>query len=278
MNIYFNELSLDDNIAVNNRQVGTLARIWAKLRRDIGLQHFFCIANIQNIVERMGCQKQGLHNQVLYSMLRGPYIDHKEDIHTNEAETKFLEKDFYLLSETGSRITKCDTLGWTIIQKSIFVGIETSVFWSQSKYNVEEVCKDNAKYVREVLGITTIKHFDDNCIKDWFDENFNSEPEECKLPSSSKARKDFPDHHGRKELNAFADKLLLDKFVVEIVNSIPHQPNCDQLVLKMHPDGMMDICLYWTVAHYAMRIRTTAKNRFQMLKIKRHIENEYGGG
>ena len=101
-------------------------------------------------------------------------------------------------------------------------------------------------------------------------------PVECALATEEKRRKFFPRHHGVKELDEFAEKILKDRYIVEIVNSINYLRHCNKLVAKEYSDGRMDICLYWTNAHYAMCVRTTAVNKFQSAFIRKHLEEEFG--
>ena len=276
MNVYFNELSLSDDVSVNHRCVDGLGRVWAKLKAETKMRHLLCAFNIQEIVRKMGCDKPGIGKQFLYSVLRGPYIDIEEDSHSNEEEERFVSSEFFLLSDSGGKLGKCDSIGWAIIKKSIFIGLPTSNFWTKSEYRVEEAMSPTQSQLHVIGGITSLEHFMADNIKNWIDFNFRDVPVECALATEEKRRKFFPRHHGVKELDEFAEKILKDRYIVEIVNSINHLRHCNKLVAKEYSDGRMDICLYWTNAHYAMCVRTTAVNKFQSEFIRKHLEEEFG--
>ena len=275
MNVYFNDLTLHDVPSLNLKEMEAFGCVWARFRKET--KRSFLIAGItpNEMIKRSGCEMNRKHKELIFSIFKAPYIDHEKDNHTEIEEEQYAGADFYLLSDQETRMSKSSLLGWVAIKKSLFLGFPKNAFWRKCCYLVEEQMPISGRVVHEVNGITMEQHFDDEKIKDWIDKNYKAEPIRTDLSPANKHRKMLPAHHGIKELNHFADLILQSEYVLEIVNSIDHMPYCKSLIGKIHPDGCMDVCLYWTVAHYALCIRTTAENKYQGEAIKRLLEKEF---
>jgi len=276
MNVYFNDLTLHDDPALNLKEMDSFGRIWARVREETKCSFLIAGISPNEMVRRSRCEKNGKHKELIFSIFKAPFIDHENDNHTETEEEHYAGSDFYLLSDQDTRMLKSSLLGWVAIKKALFLGFPKDMFWSKCRYLVEEEKQVAGKVMHVVNGITLKQHFDDVEIKDWFDRNFKAEPIRTAIPSSSKRRKMFPAHHGTKELNLFVDKIIQCEYVLEIVNSIDFMPHCKSLVGKIHSDGCMDICMHWTGAHYALCIRTTAQNKYQAERIKRFLEEKFG--
>lgn len=276
MNAYFNELTLHDDSSRNYNEMPKFGRIWSRFQKETGLKILFSGISPKEMAERAGCDKNGTHRQLIYSIFRNPYIDHEKDSHTKLEEDRYAGSDFFLLSDQGVRIRQSSLLGWVVIKRSLFLGFPKDDFWQKCNYSVEEIKSSSEKVLHEVKGITIEQHFDDVGVKDWLDKNFRAEPIKTTVDVAHKKRKVLPAHHGVKELNDFADRVLQNEYVLEVVNSVDYMPHCKSLIGKVYPDGCMDICLYWTSAHCALCVRTTAQNKYQAEKIKRLLEEKFG--
>ena len=84
-------------------------------------------------------------------------------------------------------------------------------------------------------------------------------------------------HHGTAELTAFANVIIYDKYVLNVLYSLPFHPSktfyhgCERQNGRM----VIKITLYKYQEGFSMAVETTAKNEFEAEWVANHLENLY---
>ena len=84
-------------------------------------------------------------------------------------------------------------------------------------------------------------------------------------------------HHGTAELTAFANVIINDKYVLNVIHSLPFHPSttfyhgCE----KQNGRMVINITLYKYHQGFSMAVETTAKNEFEAEWVANHLEDLY---
>ena len=84
-------------------------------------------------------------------------------------------------------------------------------------------------------------------------------------------------HHGTDELKEFAKVILNDKYVLNIVHSLPNHPSTTFFHGAVLQNGRMviNVTLYKNSSGYSMAVETTAKDEFESEWIARRLDEMY---
>lgn len=88
-------------------------------------------------------------------------------------------------------------------------------------------------------------------------------------------KKHFRDDHGKDILNKFADKILKEPYIVEVVNSLPFNPKAKDMIKEVTDEGLIKLVLVDTDKRLGMVIRTTAATRREALYHVADIRKKY---
>ena len=75
----------------------------------------------------------------------------------------------------------------------------------------------------------------------------------------------------------FSLKILRSPYVICIANSLPFRRH-QKVFINMNQNfenGQIEICLHWTPQRLGMVLQTTAKNKYQALKIAEYLTKFY---
>lgn len=173
-------------------------------------------------------------------------------------------------------------MGWAHLNGSITIGLESSNIWRQLEHRIIETPLEGEERRHDVLCLTTERHLADSKLKSWFISQRDfcevNLPEKCHQDPRSK-RIHYRDDHGREILEAFAQKLVRNEYVVEVVNSLPWHPGCDHFILEpSRADGIVNVCLHWHDEGYGLAVQTTARGIPQTMKVAELLCDEYDQG
>ena len=155
------------------------------------------------------------------------------------------------------------------------IAFSSNIFGNQLVYNLI-VAKDG-KDDRNVqcLCLSRENQVHELSFKNWLVENGYDSIPECDLEISDKSIHLSPDHHGYNELHAFSRKIVKDKYVVGVLNSIDQESNEKKFLRAYRGDGVIDIVLFKSARGLALKLKTTARNEYEATLIARHIELHY---
>lgn len=101
---------------------------------------------------------------------------------------------------------------------------------------------------------------------------FHSKPEELLIKSKNIATIHLADHHGKKELAEFSEKLKHCPYILKIQST---DWGGKKLIRKINPDNSVEIVLYWTEREYALKVFTTGRNLKETEIISKIILDKY---
>ncbi len=260
MDLFFNELSVDERNSINQESISILVEIYRELQnygittcRIDSEDSFRLLQMIQDMPNFMNVKN------FYFSFFRAPY----------ESETVERQQDIYLEHDWTYNSKACIGLALASVLDSAGLSIY------EEKWNIAFVeLKRDEDEVR-VRNICKKEHVDQHIPQLQLDE----EPEliECTLKFEEKRislRKD----HGQDVLMDFSRRLIRCPYVVGIVNSLPFSPNNRRRFIKrVHNDGLIEIVLPWTDEGYGVVVKTTGRNIRETERIGQIIYEEYGG-
>ena len=101
---------------------------------------------------------------------------------------------------------------------------------------------------------------------------FHSKPEELLIKSENIATIHLADHHGKKELGEFSEKLKHCPYIVNIQST---DWGGKKLIRKINADNSIDLVLFWTEREYALKVFTTGRNQKETEIISKIILKKY---
>ena len=274
MNIYFNELTLD---AIDDAVIGEpiFSRFLGQVLKPVlqtktKLKHISC-NDLAKIKEKCLRSNNGLLSQSFYSFFRAPYVD--EDFVGTAEEERYSASNFYILK--GTAFIECIDLGAAVMKNSLTLGLPSEPFWEELSHTI---CERNGKKElnHEALCVTKGEHLCLPKFCDWLEKTFHGEPQEIFNDPCDKAVS-LRDDHGKDKLLDFARKICRSTYVISVVNSLPFKPK-QKVFINMNQsfeDGLIEICLHWTPQGFGMVLKTTAKNRYQAIKIADCLTKTY---
>ena len=286
MSVYFNELTLDESAAQNVRLLRSFRKVWARFceeSKGIGKRILVdekTLARLSDALYDGELRGDPELMQFVATVLNRPYCT-TDKTWPEEIRDHFLGSEFSI-NISPRRTEECRTLGWAYLNDSVTLGFESSHFWSSLVHRITESSLEDEDRHLSVLCITKERHVNDPLLQEWIasqrlPENI-SFPDACKLKPEEK-KIHYRDDHGREILDEFARKLVRNKYVVAVVNSIPWQSRCDHFILSpVRPDGIVNVCLHWYDEGYGLAVQTTARGISQTALVAKLLEEEFDQG
>lgn len=230
---------------------------------DIKLQNNYSLYDYCNDPKNRNYQ------HFLYSHMRRPYMD-------EEAESSFFAySDYKFITDDGNELD-CIGLYVSYVTNSFSVGFNAGLFENEKhvKCNLS-LTKNGIRQKGIVCCLTLPRHID----SDLFVELMSDQPDLpvplCETKPSAK-RKHIPDHHGKAECEAHAERLVECKYVKEILNSIDFDGSEKKYIHKVDAQNLIEVRLPNTKKGYGLCVSTTATNRIQNWWIAKHLKKNYG--
>ncbi len=208
--------------------------------------------------------------RLILSMVRKPYIDEN-----TVEEERFVNTKVTLFKNN----CEIDAEGLTCayLAHSFAVGFASDLFWTTNNTFelsiYDQISKKSKK--EKVFCISTLKQFE---MEDFI--NFAV----CSLPLSFKQcgvkKEDKPIHlrddHGKDVLKDFADVILKEVYIREVVNSLPFSSFSKDIIGKIEDDGIIELRLKDSGKGFGLVIRTTAESRREAMYMAADIKKKYG--
>lgn len=210
---------------------------------------------------------------ILSVVNKRPYTE--EILNDNEQDTT--SKYYYENTEISIEQEYCIGLGICHSKGRIAISLNNHKCWNShiitfkkildndfntQPVNVYNICKSEQELNRELLHRLEYYNKDLQLVE----TNVLPKNKEVKLSG---------DHHGNNKLREFAQKLLQNKYVKQVINNIDFSPNCSNLIKRVYDDGTIDIVLYWEDAGYGMKIQTTGRNYRETEAIAEILKKEF---
>lgn len=279
----FNELSVRpyciDDSEVNLR-VSTFVDL-LKVLRSLGIKHvryessFADLALKEDLSLKEYCDnarssQDKNRRDFLYGVMRQPYID--ED----EPDLIYGYDDTFFVSDSGEEVS-CLGLYIAHVTQSFAVGFDSGLFKGDS----HKVCrlrllKGDGSTFASVCCLTRAGQVEE--IPE-FEELMAGQDDlpvpECLLPPGEK-KIHLPEHHGSKECRKHSQRLVMEKYVTGVLNSIDFDSSEKGYIHKVRDKNIIELRLYWTSRGYGLCVQTSAESRIQNRWIARYLDKKYG--
>ncbi|OWY22356.1 hypothetical protein C7N43_22025 [Sphingobacteriales bacterium UPWRP_1] len=283
MELVFNELSFlphSNNEFVLAEMFIDMLQLYAKIQNQFGYEHLIFPSNIGETkvtTEKTFAQwvysisNQGLKNKILSVPFKRPFAN---DI--LEEKAKELHKYYYTNEEAGINEEYCIGLPTAYLKEKVAISLATHKCWVTSEIVFKEIINDDLE-TKDILvyNISNEDHLAEDNIKD---ELMYSGKLDLKKRSKTPTDDDITlsgDHHGNKELKAFAKKIFKNEYVECVINNIDFSPKAINFIKNIYPDGKIELVLYWESAGYGMVIQTTGRNYRETEAIAKILKEEF---
>lgn len=283
MELVFNETSFlphSNNEYALKDQFIRMLKLYDKTKEQYGYKHLIFPSNIGETkvtADKTFTQwvysipHQGEKNKILSVPFVRPFAN---DV--LEEQVKELNKYYYTNEEVGIEEAYCIGLPTAYLKQKVAVSLATANCWNVSKVVFKEIVNDNFETIDvSVNNITDEAHLSEDTI---INELMYSGELDLKERSIAPTDDDITlsgDHHGNKELKAFAKRLFKNEYVVSVINNIDYSPRAINFIKKIYPDGKIELVLHWESAGYGMIIQTTGKNYRETEVIANILKKEF---
>lgn len=257
--VYFNELCLNQTTMIQYADISRIGTLYKRLRSRNILGCRISHNDYAEVIRQVGTM-QGTNPNVisfLFAFLRQPYED--EGVEERQED--------YLSSSWSYEGKACYGLALAYIMESMSVSICDQA-WNQP---ILQVQRDSAtEDVRNLYDEETFLYH-----LEWLE---GLQPIELIICQNSPEEKRIKlrEDHGKDILQAFCDRLVNSKYVVEIINSMPFNSKNRRFIHKIREEGIIEIVLPWTDKGHGVVVKTTGRNRRETEKIAEILKEKYG--
>jgi len=278
MELMFNELSLKP-ICSSVEEAKICAHDFAKTYAAAGRAGFLRVRSVYRTSEVQLAPEYSFHDWLMdgsvpkvqreqfYGKWTHPFIDEDDE----ERSEKYITSDYYFEDkESKLERQKCFGLTAAHLFQTLSISVATAELWKRIKLNVI-VVNEEGELVVPVFNVASPESFNDERVSK-FIENLG----EVELIETDIAPKDkevgISDHHGKKELNELAARMIHSPYV-EIIRSTRWGGN--RFVRKVEPTGVIEIVLVNSQRRYALWVQTTGRNYRETLEISKLLADRY---
>ncbi len=205
---------------------------------------------------------------LLLNMLKPPYID--DD---TVAEERYVHHTARLLRDDIE--VEAEGLASALFSDSFAVGFASEEYWRTNTSFTLTITNDATKKVhkKRVFCISYATHFSDMAFIKWAINTLSLQFRPTNLTMASKTVK-LRDDHGNKELRKFSETIKKETYIIEVVNSLPFDPNVRKMT-QIVGDGLINVRLLNTDKKIGVVVRTTARTVLEATYIAADIEKKY---
>lgn len=283
MELVFNEISFlpfSNNEVVLKEQFINMLKLYNQVKELYGYKHLIFPSTIgeskvtddKTFIQWVSSiPNQGEKNKILSVPFVRPFAS---DV--LEEKVKELHRYFYTNNEAGIIEEYCIGLPTAYLKEKVAISLATHKCWGTSEIVFKEIINDDLETNDiSVYNISDEAHLAEDGIKD---ELIYSVKLDLKKRSKIPTDDDITlsgDHHGNKELKAFAKKIFKNEYVESVINNIDFSPKAINFIKNIYPDGKIELVLHWESAGYGMVIQTTGRNYRETEAIAKILKEEY---
>lgn len=278
MYAYFNEMSViglsyDDDLDVVIRGYAnllneTMAQGFSAVKYEFGLEGVILPQAMTLKDYCVSHNGKGQPLKVILSTARKPYIEDDD-----EQVAGYIELEDCKVCVSDGNMMDCYGIAAAYLYGSICVGFNTSP-WDKVEYTLRMVIGGKVKF-SSVYCLTKPEDFENPSVLDWLNERLDPKLEYTALLPIEKSIKLSP-HHGYSELFQLSKKLVKERYIIEVVNSIDHNGYTTSFVSNLPIEfDMLDLTLVDSDRGYSLRVRTVARNKREQKYIAKLLTEKY---
>jgi hypothetical protein len=272
MELIFNELSMNPPIADKYEAIPKMQQfaqtVAAARKKGFRQIRSYCELHEVKLAEQYSAQDWIYDKTVspeirgiLHGMIVRPFI--KEEDETVEAQ--YVESDYYF--ETSA----CYGMAAAHLYDTLLISLPFSPIWEQHEIelSVKRATILIASHI--VKNIAAKTDFEVPVIADFVEQLGNITLLESALKPADK-KIHLADHHGKKELTDFCNRLKNNPYVIEMRSTNWGGQN---FIRKIDKEGVIEIVLVETQRKYALWVQTTGRNYRETQAIAKILEEDY---
>lgn len=285
MDIYFNDLSLQPyNSATLDARVAAYANLISKCYAELKFEKVRYALDLEliNIDNNLSLYQYCVNNSrnlkiiLILSTKRYPYIDN-DDLQGDN----FVDKKFEL--NIGGTNIQSAGFACACLHQSFCVGLSSTHFVSANlQYNVSVTDSSVPPVVeqKQCYALSNENDVMNLAFQTWAINNGLKIIQPVPRPAGVRRgtiNVGARGHHGTAELTAFANVIINDKYVLNVLYSLPFHPSTTFYHGSDRQNGRMviKITLYKYQEGFSMAVETTAKNEFEAEWVAKHLEELY---
>ncbi len=282
MSVYFNELTLDEVPQQNYLLLKELRSVWSRFSCATEKKIKHMILPQSAMAQLCTAVSSGRDRELIDFVMhffKPKFRESPEDEFSVHANDRFNGAEYHIAMEGGTRV-ECKSLGWSVLNRSITLGLQSSPFWRKLCYDIEEESLEYGMSEVEALCITELNHIDNPKVRTWITDNREfadvPEPVPCSLPYEKREQPSFNiPHHENEKLKAFSDKIVRHTYVRGVVGTLPFESTTSRFIMRCYEDGTIDIRLHWTETGCGLKVQTTGQGKRQTELIGKWLKKEF---
>lgn len=288
MDIYFNDLSLQPyNSATLDERVAAYANLISKCYSELKFEKVRYAFDLEliNIDDNVSLYQYCVKNShkspiiLILSTKRYPYIDDYDQYGDD-----FVNKKFEL--DIGGTNMQSAGFACACLHQSFCVGLPSTRFASATlQYDVTVTDSSVPPVVEQTqcYALSNDNDLVDPAFQTWAINKGLKIIQPVPRPAGAhkgSINLGTRGHHGTAELTAFAKVIINDKYVLNVLHSLPFHPSTTFYHGSERQNGRMviNITLYKYQEGFSMAVETTAKNEFEAEWVAKHLEDLYYKG
>ena len=205
------------------------------------------------------------YQDILFGNINQPFINEEDE----EVEDKYILSNFHY-DKNGTK-QECLGLSAAFFYDTLSISLNSSNLW----------CINSISIINDIDGVLTTEQVNNVFSKACYDiksisafvENLGDvELEETAIEPNEKSITLFGDHHGKKYLQALADKLVNSPYVVEIKST---NFGGNSFIRKVHSNGVLEIVVMKSDDRFALWVQTTGRNYRETEAIAENLKERY---
>lgn len=205
------------------------------------------------------------YKDLLLSIVRQPYIDHKDVA----IEERFILSNTFLVDD---ELSKAEGLAIAYLYKTMSVSLDSSHKWNVDEVRLRYVEEGHEEQLVTVKHASQVPHVERH--KDWITFITGIK---LKTTDLLPARKEIHlrDDHGKDVLLRFAKKLVRSPYIIKVINSLPFNAHERNLIRDCYEDGRIEMVLVRTDQGLGMIVQTTGRNMGETEAISKILREEF---
>ena len=285
MDIYFNDLSLQPyNLATLDARVAAYANLISKCYAELKFEkvRYALDLGLINIDNNLSLYQFCVNNSrnpkiiLILSTKRYPYIDNDD-----EQGDDFVDKKFEL--DIGGMNMQSEGFACACLHQSFCVGLPSTHFASANlQYNVTVTDSSIPPVVeqKQCYALSNENDVVNPVFQTWAINRGLKIIQPAPRPAGAHRgtiNVGTRGHHGTAELKAFAKVIINDKYVLNVLYSLPfhHSTTFYHGCERQNGRMVINITLYKYQEGFSMAVETTAKNEFEAEWVANHLEDLY---
>lgn len=280
MELVFNELSFkeysNEHVLTNN--FIQLAELFEKAQKKYGYSHLLFPSNISTLT---ACNNMTFgvwlnsvptksKNKILPIIFRRPFT---EEYLGDKVEN--LSSYYFVSSDLGIEQEYCDGLATADIMEIPAMSLSNHNIWLGSEIKIYKETQTEPETLI-IKNLSTEAFLNSESFKALSEINSVVVLKESILTIEEKLKNIYlRDDHGKDKLQKLAERMINNKYVDGVVNSLPFNPRTSRFIKSVYKSGLVEIVMHWEDAGYGMVVQTTGKNFKETNEIAKILRNDF---